>query len=62
MTETDRSFYERRIREELQRAEAAEAPQLRHLHAWWAQLYVDRLGGKRISFDEAVRDAVRQID
>lgn len=39
----DKAFYERRLREELQRAATEEEPSLRFLHRRWAELYLDRL-------------------
>ena len=45
MTEGDKAFYKRRLREELQQARAEEHPNLRLLHERWAKLYQDRLDG-----------------
>lgn len=41
--ESDRCFYERRLREELWRAEHESTPELRALHAGWADLYKKRI-------------------
>ena len=45
MTEGDRAFYKRRIREELKKANAVENKQIRQLHLRWALLYQERLDG-----------------
>jgi hypothetical protein len=45
MTEGDKAFYKRRLREELKKARIAEHPRLRNLHLQWAKLYEDRLDG-----------------
>jgi hypothetical protein len=60
--ESDHAFYRRRLSEERRRAEMAEVPQLRQLHAWWARLYEDRLRGKGISFQDAIMGAFRRIE
>jgi len=39
----DRAFYERRLREELSRADSEVDHNLRHLHRKWANLYRRRL-------------------
>ena len=39
----DRAFYERRLREELSRADTEVDHNLRHLHRKWANLYRRRL-------------------
>jgi hypothetical protein len=47
--EEQREFYERRMREELDRAERAAEDGLRHLHVSWANAYrrrLDRLSGR----------------
>lgn len=41
--ESDRCFYERRLREELWRAEHEPTAELRALHAGWAELYKERI-------------------
>lgn len=41
--EDDRSFYERRMHEELARAMIAGTEDLRSLHRHWAMLYQERL-------------------
>lgn len=46
MTEGDRAFYKRRIREELRKVNAVADPQLKQLHLRWALLYEERLDGK----------------
>lgn len=40
---TDRAFYERRLREELQQAAREKEPVLQRLHQSWADLYRKRL-------------------
>ena len=45
MTEGDKAFYKRRIREELTKASAVENQDLRQLHLRWALLYQERLDG-----------------
>jgi len=45
--EDDRSFYERRLNEELARAGAHRDEGLRALHRRWALLYRERLAGLR---------------
>lgn len=45
MTEGEKAFYKRRIREELRKAEAPENRHLRKLHLRWALLYQERLDG-----------------
>lgn len=45
MTEGDKAFYKRRIREELKKANAVENRRLRQLHLRWALLYQERLDG-----------------
>lgn len=39
----DRAYYERRLREEVERADTAPDYDLRTLHARWADLYRERL-------------------
>lgn len=46
MTEGDKAFYKRRIREELRKVSAVADPQLKQLHLRWALLYEERLDGK----------------
>jgi hypothetical protein len=45
MTEGDKAFCKRRIREELLKAEAPENRHIRHLHLRWALLYQERMDG-----------------
>jgi hypothetical protein len=45
MTEGEKAFYKRRLREELHQARVSEHPNLCLLHERWAQLYQDRLDG-----------------
>lgn len=45
MTEGDKAFFKRRLREELRKAWAAPHPNLRNLHLKWAALFQDRLDG-----------------
>lgn len=45
MTEGDKAFYRRRIREELQKAKAIENRQLSQLHLRWALFYQKRIDG-----------------
>ena len=45
MTEGQRVFYKRRMREELNKARTAPEPYLRDLHLRWAGLYEQRLDG-----------------
>lgn len=45
MTEGDKAFYKRRIREELTKATAVGNRHLRQLHVRWALLYQERLDG-----------------
>jgi hypothetical protein len=45
MTEGDRAYYKRRIREELAKANAPENKALSGLHLHWALLYQERLDG-----------------
>lgn len=45
MTQGDKAFYRRRMREEINQAQKAESPQLRQLHLRWAMLYQERLDG-----------------
>jgi hypothetical protein len=47
MTEADKAFYKRRLREEREQARVAESPQMRTLHEHWAKLYEARLDGRR---------------
>ena len=39
----DKTFYERRLREELARAVSEHDPKLKRLHTIWAGLYAERL-------------------
>jgi len=41
----DLAFFERRLREELARAENEAEPRVRQLHRGWADLYQERLNG-----------------
>lgn len=45
MTEGDKAFYKRRIREELNKANAVENRQIRQLHLRWALMYQERIDG-----------------
>lgn len=45
MTEGDKAFYKRRIREELNKANAVENRHLRQLHLRWALMYQERIDG-----------------
>ena len=49
MTEGDRAFYKRRIREEMQLAGTISSRELKELHLAWAQYFNDRLDGKKKS-------------
>ena len=55
MTEGDRAFYRRRMREEINQAQKAESIQLQQLHLRWAMLYQERLDG-------APRSAIRKLE
>lgn len=39
----DKTFYERRLYEELARAVSEQDPKLKNLHTYWAGLYAERL-------------------
>lgn len=43
VTMDDRDFYERRMREELARADSESDVKLKRLHSEWAGLYAERL-------------------
>ena len=58
MTTEDRTFYRRRMREELEKAMATSDPALRHLHPRWANLYERRLEGRHIGMSDAIDEAV----
>lgn len=45
MRESDRAFYSRRLREEMQLAGTAQGTHLKELHLRWAQFFEDRLNG-----------------
>ena len=45
MRESDRAFYSRRLREEMQLAGAVQSGHLKELHLKWAQFFKDRLNG-----------------
>lgn len=47
MTEGDRIFYQRRIKEEMKLARAIGCAERKALHLQWAQYFNDRLDGKR---------------
>lgn len=53
MSESDRSFYIRRLQEELRQALMSDTPQLEDLHLGWAMLYRNRLQG---GYGEAVSE------
>lgn len=45
MRESDRAFYARRLREEMQLAGTAQGTHLKELHLRWAQFFEGRLNG-----------------
>lgn len=47
MTEGEKAFYQRRIKEEMNLARAIANPARKTLHLQWAQYFNDRLDGKR---------------
>ena len=47
MTEGEKAYFQRRIREEMNLARAIESPAHKTLHLQWAQYFNDRLDGKR---------------
>jgi hypothetical protein len=47
MTEGDRAFYKRRIREELNLARAVGCAELKEQHLRWAQFFSARLEGRK---------------
>jgi hypothetical protein len=49
MTEGERAFYKRRIREEIRLAGTVTSKRLKELHISWAQFFEDRLNGNRKS-------------
>jgi hypothetical protein len=49
MRESERAFYSRRLREEMQLAGAVQSARLKELHLSWAQFFEDRLNGDRKS-------------
>lgn len=48
MTEGERAFYKRRIKEEMRRARAISCPETKELHLSWAQFFDARLHGQRL--------------
>lgn len=59
MTEGEKAFYKRRIREELARANAPENQQIRNLHLRWALLYQERLDGTPRNVTRALEARLR---
>ncbi len=47
MTEGDRVFYRRRLKEEMKLARVVGCPDRKELHLRWAQYFSQRLDGKR---------------
>lgn len=47
MTQGERIFYQRRVREEMNLARAIGCPERKALHLQWAQYFNDRLDGRR---------------
>lgn len=47
MTEGDRAYYQRRVKEEMNLARAISNPESKALHLQWAQWFNDRLEGRR---------------
>jgi hypothetical protein len=47
MTEGDRAYYQRRLKQEMSLARAITNLQRKTLHLQWAQYFNDRLDGKR---------------
>lgn len=47
MTEGDRAYYQRRMKEEMSLAQAIADPEAKTLHLQWAQFFHNRLEGKR---------------
>jgi hypothetical protein len=47
MTEGDKAYYQRRIREEMSLARTIGSTERKTLHLQWAQYFKDRLDGKR---------------
>lgn len=47
MTEGDKAYYQRRMKEELNLARAISCAESKTLHLQWAQYFSDRLDGKR---------------
>ena len=45
MRESDRAFYSRRLREEMQLAGTVQSGELKERHLKWAQFFEDRLHG-----------------
>lgn len=59
MTEGEKAFYKRRIREELGKANAPENRDLRNLHLRWALLYQERLDGTPRNVTRALEAQLR---
>lgn len=49
MTEGDKAYYQRRIKQEMNLARAVGCPERKTLHLRWAQYFNDLLEGKRRS-------------
>ena len=47
MTQGEKAFYQRRIKEEMNLARAISNPERKTLHLQWAQYFNNRLDGKR---------------
>lgn len=47
MTQGEKTFYQRRVREEMNLARAIGCPERKALHLQWAQYFNDRLDGRR---------------
>ncbi len=45
MRESDRAFFSRRLREEMQLAGTVQSKRLKELHLTWARFFEDRLNG-----------------
>jgi hypothetical protein len=60
MTEGERAYYKRRIREELAKANAPENRDIRNLHLRWALLYQERLDGTPKYITRALEARMRE--
>jgi hypothetical protein len=62
MTEGDKAFYKRRLKEELKQARKAESQQLKQLHLGWALLYQERIDGAPNTVTRALDAQLRDVE